>query len=237
MFDVWPVCTLKPLHIASWFSGGAAKVGGRTASGALRVAQWSAGGLVRITYADINVLTRTQILAAQALEGILDGGATPIIVPMLPWLRAPDVDGGTGGYGGVPHSDGTPFSDGSLYASSGEEALTYASALMNATTIQIVRPGAAQALIGGEMFSVENDDGPEGHKIIRILDMATVGPDVVYTVVIRVPLRADIAAGSAVAMKDPRCLVRMENAAELGVLLRNRRYGKFTAQFVEAVPE
>lgn len=231
---VWPVCLLTPRDISASPSGTAAIFGGRTLSGAARAAQWSAGGLWRVAYESIYVSTREQVLAAQALDAILDGGATPIIIPRMPGRQSPDAPGVA-----VPHSDGTFFDDGTGYVGEGDEAQAHASALMGATTIVIRRPVEAPMLIGGEDFSVmvpESENliaGPRLHRIARILNIALVGDFRVYTIEIRTPLRGDLAADAAVNFRNPACLMRLANYADFVLMLRRHRSGTFDALFIE----
>lgn len=234
MTPTWPVRILTPRNISASPSGTAAKFGGRTLNGAARAVQWSAGGLWRIVYEDIFIDTRQQVLAAQALDAQLDGGATPIIVPRMPGRQRPD-----GTVLAVPYSDDSYHSDGSGFASTGAEAAVGSGALMSATTLEIIRPIAAAPLIGGEDFSLEVEgqanipDGPRLHRIARILNIADGEAERAYTVEIRTPLRADVAPGADVNFGDPRGLMRLANYEEFVALLERHKRSIFTAVFLE----
>lgn len=209
-------------------SMGAVKYGGRTLNGSPRVTSWDAGGLWRLTLEDIILRTREQILTAQALDALLDGGATPIAVFRYPGARNPD-----GTSAGVPHSDGAPFSDGSLYAS-GSESRVAEPALMGSTLLVIERPAAAPLLIGGEDFSLLTPDGPRMHRGAQIETEEVIGDWRRYTLRIRVPLRADAIVGQDLNYRNPACMMRMTNYQDFAAMLERNRWGTISAEFVEA---
>lgn len=225
----WPIRTLFPRNVLASPSTGAAKFGGRTLNGAMRLISWDAGGLWRITYDDIFIDRRDQVLAAQALDGALDGGATTIIVYRFPGRQSPD---------GIPtlspHSDGSTFSDDTEYASEGSESYIHAAAALGATSVVMRRPAAAALLYGGEDFSLMTEDGPRLHRIIKITDEAVEGDWRIYSLDIRVPLRADIEADAEANFRNPACVMRIANYPDLAVLLERHKRGRFRAEFVEA---
>lgn len=227
-FETWPIALLPPKDVRFTPSAGAARSGGRTLNGSVRMTSWAAGGLWRATYLRIPVVTAEKTLLAEAIEALLDGGAEPMAIPRLPGLRAPQ--GVT--TDGVPHSDGSPFSDGSLYDGFGIRGLVSASAALADTELSFVWPGQL-GLLGGD-FEVMAPEGPRLHRIKRFITRTGGAGAYSYTVEVTPPLRCDVEAGSEMDFTTPRCLMRLANPEAFAPVLEMNRWGFIDAEFVEA---
>lgn len=223
---VWP-CGVLIARDRLWSpSNGAARDGGRTLGGIRRTTTWQAGGAWRATLSGIWIRTREQILAAQAMDALLDGGATKIAVGRCPGRTAPVL----GAY--VPFSDGAIFRDGAAFESGGPNGVLVSGADKFATALTFDWSGPP--LLGGEDFSVETTEGPRLHRIARF-DSITVTPTGHrYVAELRPPLRAPVSAGDQMNFARPHCLMQLDNAGSFAAMLEINRTGRFDAEFVEA---
>lgn len=225
-YDRWPAI-LSPRSGRFSLGAGAARSGGRTLSGSVRMTSWQAGGIWRATFSGIPLVTPEKILLAEAIEAILDGGAQPMAIPRWPGLRAPTSRGAP-----VPHSDDTPFSDGSLYSGGGIPGVLTANASLFGTTISFSWAGPTH-LLGGD-FEVTSPEGPRLHRIKRFLSRSGTSGAFTYQVEISPPLRCDLLIGADMNFADPHCIMRLANPEAFAATLQMNRYGFIDAEFVEA---
>jgi hypothetical protein len=192
--------------------------GGVAISGEQDITSTDGGGRVFADFAEGSLIDRAPTLAWRALQGILEEGVTPIIVPFCDIRHQP--------YGGeyrVTHSDGTSFSDDTLYAGGGPMARATADAALRATYLSISAQ-MAQPLIGGEWFTVVHPNKQERAYKVKSLEGQT-GIRFVP------PLREALTSGTTLDFRDPRCLMVQDGRAS------TRKSGRMTPaaiRFVEA---
>jgi hypothetical protein len=142
--------------------------GGRSMSGLMPVARLDGGGMWMASLGDVQVSTPDQVRAWRAIAARLDSGATPIAVEARderhsPWPLV----------GGVPlvaeyeatNSDGSTPSDQTNYVSDVIQAEVKTAAALRATTLDLILENA-QALRGGEYFSIQHDTF--SHRLYRL---------------------------------------------------------------------
>jgi len=218
--DYWPGA-LFPAREVRWrlqnrvIGGGLPVIGPARASGTIGAGLWVC------EMSGIFLHRREQLMAARALDMILDGGLTPIVVgsceaAFVPWARPTDP---------VPHSDGAPFSDTTFYAGSAPVGTVLADAPLRETRLRLTLPSSA-ALEGGEVFSIQHPTKGERRYIVSRIngDQATFRPE----------LREAVAAGTEVHFHNPGCVMRLANPDEFFTAIRSSRTAELSPIFVEA---
>lgn len=226
--DIWPFDLLSPLT-PRWSPSTTVNSGGTTLSGLEQRDRVDGGPLWECALRGIPVWNGRQILAHDALEMILVGDLSPIIVQRRP----PKCDTLGGEVGdGVPHSDESPFSDDSLYESGGSVTSSATGAAdLGDTEIELTVTGTLRPLLGGDEFTIVHPIAKE--RMYRIKRVTAVAGDT-YTVEFGPPLRDDVDAGEALDFNDPRCLMRLDDADAFKLELENNERGQFDAVFTEA---
>lgn len=192
--------------------------GGVAISGEQDIVAADGGGRVFVEYSGGNLVDRAANLAWRALQTILDGGATPAIVPLCDARHSAAL----GTVAETPHSDGASFSDASLYVQGGGATATGAAPLRATSLALTLDPGVT--IVGGEWFSVEH--AGKGWRAYRV---ATIAGGVAT---FRPPLREAVTAGQAIEFAFPRCL--MVQDGESGSPLTYGRLGSAAIRFIEA---
>lgn len=228
IYDTWPIDLLIPRDKQFSPMSGAARYGGRTLNGSARVTSWQAGGLWRGKYIQIGLHEPEKVLLLEAIEAILDAGAEPMAIPLLPLARAP-LSYATGP---APHSDGSPFSDDSEYAGSNIRGVLAENAEIFGTLLTFTWSGPVH-IFGGD-FEVAAPEGPRAHRIKRFRSRAGAPGAFIYQVEISPPLRCDLVAGAPLDFENPRCLMRLTNPEAFAPVLEFGEYGFIDAEFVEA---
>lgn len=159
----WPIHTLAPREVF-WGLDGNVLAGPPSITGLAQIANTAGGGYWTCRLADIPVGPARAIRKARALEALLDGGATPIVVPMRDGARA--ANGVVSWSASIPHSDGPAVRLSGVTASD-----LYAGvddAWNDAGVLDLVSPfGAlvsvteAEALAGASAIAVTNADGED----------------------------------------------------------------------------
>ncbi len=198
--DVYPFDLLPPGSERWRLTSIAVSGGVRVASGP-GLARTDGGGFWMCWMNEIELVTRAQIKAARALEAVLDGGASTIIVPAFEWAFSPEL---------VTHSDGTPFSDGSLYQTSAVSSQTLEAAPLRATVIRVSFAGGVP-LEAGERFSILH--AAKGKRLYTVARVLSVG-SADYRVEIRPPLREAVPVGVDLDFSTPGCLMKLANPDE-----------------------
>ena len=162
-----------------------------------------------------------QLKAARALDMILDGGLTSIVVgscetSYVSWTASTEP---------VPHSDGSPFSDETFYAEASLTGTVSSSAVLRATSLQIAMPDGA-VLTGGEAFSIRHPNkGERRYQIARINeDVVTFRPE----------LREAVPAGTEIHFADVGCVMRLANPDDFLSAIRAGQTADLSPTFVEA---
>lgn len=219
--DTWPRHLFPPVE-ERWRLMQVALSGPTAVAGVNRFARTDGGGVWVCEMTGIWLRTTAQIKAARALEALLDGGATSIIVPMCETAFAPYPNGYSAHL--VPHSDGTPFSDDTLYQGGLIDVTLAEAAALRATSLSVNLTASAD-LTGGERFSI-NHPG----KSHRPYTVGKVGD----TLTIRPPLREATAADTELNFDSPRCVMRLANAEEFFGAIRLGRFSNLSPVFVES---
>lgn len=219
--DYWPRA-LFPAAEVRWTLQHRTIQGGIPVELGPRMSGTTGGGLWVCEMSGIWLRKREQIMAARALDAILDGGLTSIVVGgcesrFATWARPTDP---------VPHSDGAPFSDDTFYAGASPVGTVAADAALRATTLTITLPDGA-SLMGGEAISINHPTrGQRRYTIARVGEAGEV--------TIRPPLREAVTAGTEVDFATGACVMRMANAAEFFETIRLGRFSNLSPVFVEA---
>ncbi|MFN4296807.1 MAG: hypothetical protein ACK4FB_08185 [Brevundimonas sp.] len=222
----WPFTTLTPYE-ERWSLDGVALNGPTSASGLNRFAKTDGGGFWTCQQ-KFFFHRPAQIKAARAIEALLDGGATSIIIPAFERPFAPYPNGYSAHL--VPHSDGTPFSDDTLYEGGLIDVTLAADAALRATTLQLSVTAVAP-LEGGERFSIV-------HPVLgkRLYTVASVGEvsGGVQQIKCRPPLREAATAGTELDFDKPGCIMRLANARDFLSALNVARHMTCEAVWVES---
>ena len=199
--------------------------GGRSISGSAQSISTDAG-FWKIDLGNVNVWDAESLREWRRIEGLLDGRANTIDIPLIDnsraWGVSPDF---------LPHSDETPFSDETLYGHDAMATLS-ASAALRATTL-IIAKAVTFWLNGGETLSLEHDE-PWGHRWYRIRQV-TAQSDEAATVTITPPLRAAIANGARVDLAEPCCRMRLAEPEGMGAEFAQGWFGQPSVSFVEDI--
>lgn len=224
VIDEWPLDVLAPRD-QSWFPMGQVDDGGSSLSGFQQIGRIDGGPRWGCRLIRIPLKCREEILAFQAIESILAGGTTPIIMHRYPGDRSPAQRQPSG----VPHSDGTPFSDETLYSGPTVSAITQADAALNDSEIVIKLVGG-RPIVGGEDFGILHVDA--SWRTYRIQRVFPEGDNL--RLVIDPVLREAVPAGAVVDFDDPRCVMRLANAEAFRAVLEYNRWGYIDGEFEEA---
>lgn len=218
--DYWPH-RLLPAPEIKWQLVNRVTQGGLPVVGPARTSGMIGAGLWTCELSGIWLRKPEQLKVARALDMILDGGLTPIVVGscesrIAPWAR-PTTE--------VPHSDASPFSDGSFYAGSAPVATVTGAAPLRATSLQIALPLGA-SLTGGEAFSIKHPNKAERrYQIARVNGSA---------ITFRPELREAVSVGAELHFHNPGCKMKLVNPDEFLGPVRMGRFGEINAKFVEA---
>lgn len=231
--NVWPIDLFR-FSVLDVSLQGRTVTGGQSVSGISQAVRTDGGGLWRISFGGIVLRTPDQVRAWRAWEGILDGGAQNVIVPICDLRHGPrPIVGGVPVTPGatVPHSDDEYFSDTTGYVTPLIEAETVGTAVLGATTIDIdVTVG--EMLRGGEHFCLIHDARLERlYRAVKVT--AVVGT--VHTVQIRPPLREATTAAMPVDFDRPRCVMRLADPEAMRLALQMGRFADgLSVSFVES---
>lgn len=221
--DYWP-STLFPAPEIRWRLQNRVINGGQPVVGPGRLSGTIGAGLWVCEMSGIWLHRPEQLRVARALDMILDGGLTPIVVgtcetSFAPWARPIDP---------VPHSDGSPFSDETFYAGAAPEGSVLADAPLRSTKLRISLPTGV-SLLGGEAFSIKHPVwGERRYQVARVS-----GDEVTF----RPELREAVKAGAEVHFHNPGCVMRLANPAEFFDPIRSGRTSFLNPVFVEAAPD
>ena len=218
MTDVWPYDLLTPRGERARLQG-VAMMGGQSAGGTSQSIRLDGGGLWVIEQ-DFLFASRIQIKAARAVEAILDGGATSMIVRVSDQPYAPSGLATSN----APFSDDATFSDGSEFLTVPPGAVTTALSALRATTLPVSLN--AGSLEGGERFSIVHPTkGKRLYVVMRVGD---------GEITIRPPLREAAAAGTELDFLTPGCVCRLANADDFFGAMGPDRLVEASAVWVEA---
>jgi hypothetical protein len=163
---------------------------------------------------------REGVKAARALDGLLDGGATDVIVSLTEDQYWPTGLAVTE----VPFSSGALFSNGEGFAVVPPGAVTTESAALRATTLSV--SALRGPIEGGERFSIiHTTKGKRLYKAVSVED---------GTITIRPPLREAVASGVDLDFLQPGVVCRLANPDEFMGALNGDWVSDVTAVWVES---
>lgn len=218
--DAYPFDLLPPGSERWRLTSVAISGGVRVASGP-GLARTDGGGFWTCWMNEIELVTRAQIKAARALEAVLDGGVSSIVVPAFEWAFSPEL---------VTHADGTPFADGSLYQTSSVASATTETAALRATSLRVSFVGGVP-LEAGERFSIVHaTKGKRLYTVARVQDVEPGG----YRIEVRPPLREAVASGVGLDFSTPGCVMRLANPDEFLGAIDPHHESMANAVWVEA---
>lgn len=197
------------------------------------VARIDGGGFWVAELSAVVLSQADHIRAWRALEALLDGGVTEVVVPSCesrtaPW---PVVDGvKITSYGSIPHSDGTLFSDGSGYYQPVIDCEVVSAANLRATSL-VLSFNYGGPLRGGEAFSLEHPT--KGHRRYHV-GSVVINDSGQSVVTIRPPLREAVAADTPVNFDRPKCTMRLAASDAMDLTLEMRRFARPSVAFKEA---
>jgi hypothetical protein len=221
---VWPYDVLTPA--AASFDSNPRTLRGSATSRASSQVVVSSAGIWSASYSRIPLKTPQQIKCWRALDILLQGRSTPLLVPVrdrADRLPLPSTAGGVP-LVTVGHSDGSRFSDGSGYGQDTITAELDAGAALYATTVAI-RMITDTMPDAGQHFSI-------GHRLYRISRIVA-EEDGVSTVKIWPPLREAVTSGDAVNFSDPVCKMRLASDTEMAADLSVTRNDFGAVAFIE----
>lgn len=169
--------------------------GGTSLSGNRDDVETSGGGYWLAEFSNGRTRTREQGLAWRALIDSLDGGAAAINVLFCERLFAPIND-----LARVPLED----HDRAALPNSRGAAYTGAAAALRATTLTI-SGDSEKPLLGGEVFGIQHPTW--GWRAYRLIEKNGA------QITTRPPLREAIAGGTVLDFDNPRCQMRLAQAA------------------------
>jgi hypothetical protein len=210
----WPIATLRPRnitrHIAARTTAGTTAASGFTQRVATPAQAWV------IKYDGILLATKAQILAWGALAAALDGGANPILVPLVEGDRIVRP---------TPFDDGTEFGDGTSFDDLGGASGTISGgASAGDTEIDVAMP-AGVTIEPGEHFTI-------GERLYRVVVVVGEVADV-WTLNIRPPIREDASGGTVVSWGTLWVKCRLASDDQMMMPLDPAGMGVGTVAFVE----
>ena len=220
MSVVWPRKVLIPRNAA--IDAAPQTTAGPTALSGFRQTIASPAAVWLITYEQIPVVTINDRLAWRALQVLIEGRATQIILPVFdrdelkPLAFASDLAG--------PHGDGAYFSDGSGYLTWRSHVVLTASIIRGATQLTAQRI-AGPALQPGQHFSIAD----RLYRIARVVSES----GATATLTFWPPAREAASTGAVLNFETPRVTVRLVDDKGLDLNLGLGRNAAPTVRFIE----
>jgi len=218
--DYWPR-SLFPASEVRWFLAHRTIQGGIPVELGPRTSGTSGGGLWVCEMSGIWLRKREQIMAARALDAIMDGGLTSMVVGSCEsrfarWAAPTEP---------VPHSDGSPFSDESFYAGASATGTVTADAALRATTLYIDLPEG----VSPDVYVISINHPIKGQRRYQIARVGDAGE-----VTIRPPLREAATIGTEVDFSTGACVMKLANAVDFFAAIQMGRFSNLSPTFVEA---
>lgn len=221
----WPVGVLRPRNVS--FDIYPRSISGPTSvSGKTQVVS-SDAGIWRITFSDITVRNRAEVLAWRGVDALLEGRLNPILVPFCrAYQPVPDGAVDAGLYEPVPHDDDAFFDDDTGYVGTVIDVTAAEAATAGATSLAVTID-YADMIVPGQPFSI-------GERAYRVRTI-TYTTSTTATITFRPPLRDDVESGAELNFDNPVCRMRLASDAEMSLMLNGRRRSTKTVNFVEDV--
>lgn len=185
----------------------------------------SDAGIWTATLGQVVIKSRDEVLAWRALQAHMEGGLTPILIPLRrAYQPVPEVVRQLRLYDPVPHSDDSGFDDGTAYLNRVIDVTMGAAAPRRATQIAVDIHLAAP-LEPGQHFSI----GERLYRIRRVVEQSASSA----VLKLNLPLREAVEAGQPLEFDNPVCRMRLASDNEMTLNLRLRRFAAPTVSFVE----
>jgi hypothetical protein len=220
---MWPDAVLRPQNVA--FDLAPRTLAGPSSVSGFTQVVASDAGIWKAKFGGIIVNRRQRVLAFRAIDALLEGRMTPILVPLCRGYQpvpAGAVDAGL--YQEVPHSDDAFFDDDTGYVGTVNDVTASAGAPARAVSIP-VEIGYAGEIEPGQHFSI-------GERLYRVRGIVVAGPTAA-TITFRPPLREAVASGDRLEFDNPICRMRLATDDAMNLELQLRRFGSPTVEFIE----
>lgn len=220
----WPETVLRPQSVA--FDIRARSIAGSPSiSGTAQVISSSAGIWVA-TFGSVVVSNRNSVIAARAMQVLLEGRVNPLLVPRCrDYQPVADGDVALGLYDAIPHDDDAYFDDGSGYSNLPVIDVTLSAAMSAGATTGSIAITHAGTIQPGQDFSI-------GERMYRLKSVVFSSASAA-TISFLPPLREAAANGAQVNFDDPVCRMRLATDGELDLLLDGRKRANPDVNFVE----
>lgn len=205
----WPD-TLKLERAVSWIPDFANQVSPTALDGTRQYRNTNGGGLWRVNFNSFRLLGREAILAWQQMEIKLRGGLVPVVIYTCTY-RPKKATG-----------SGSPMID--TVSGFTARSITGRIVLTNSTELE-----------PGMYFSKEHST--YGWRLYRVETVSLItGAANDRNITFWPPLREAIANGAALAVQNPRCVMRLASSGAMDVEIepRSRQRGNPSAEFIEA---
>ncbi len=210
----FPIRSFPPLDV-KWSLRGVTNGGDTSIGGLNRVGRTDGGGYWMCTMSGIWLHETAQIKYFRVMEGLMNGGASPIVVPALEAAFA-------NWPGGVVPSN--PFTPGVINMTVNDDAALRSPSLN-------IKVTDGDPLAGGERVSITH--ATLGVRLYTIVAAGTPDGDGVQFCAISPPLREATDADTAVDAQNPGCVVRLINPEDTFDALNQSRTANVTLQFQE----
>lgn len=227
----FPTHLFNPMRIALRPMG-ATLTAGESLSGVTDTIKTDGGGFWVCSMMGIELLTPDLIRAWRAWEDTLESGVTKVLVPVADVRMAPRVPGSVPSGPVLATTTDPYFPEAVGFPTPWITAVTVGAAALRATQIEInVTLGAP--LKGGEVFSIDHGGtvGKRVYRVVRVLSRPTAQRAVVQ---IRTPLRAAVAAATAVDFAWPAFVGTLMPESEISPEIEFGRRATVDIAFREA---
>jgi len=216
----WPRRLLRPANAS--INPAPATVAGVAALSGFRQAVSSPAGVWAITYDRIIVASRAQRLTLRAIAALVEGRATPIVLPVYDREELRPIDPSIDA--SATHDDGSTHDDGTGYGARRAQILVDGAVALGANQMT-TETVLGETIEPGMHFSV-------GHRLYRVRSI--VETDGASTTFKFWPIaREAIPDGAELEFDEPVCLVRLAEDGGLDLALENGRHGFPSISFVE----
>lgn len=220
---MWPDAILRPQNVA--FDLAPRTLAGPSSVSGFTQVVASDAGIWKAKYGSVIINRRQHVLAFRAIDALLEGRMTPILVPLCRGYQpVPAGAVAAGLYGEVPHSDDAFFDDDTGYVGSVIDVTVSADAPARAVSIP-VDIGYAGDIEPGQHFSI-------GERLYRVRSI-TFASLTAATISFRPPLREAVTSGDRLEFDNPVCRMRLAADDAMNLELQLRRFGSPSVEFIE----
>jgi hypothetical protein len=211
-----------------WNIVGNTATAGQTAASSVDIRS-DGGGLWSASLNNIQFWDQTDTLLWRAVRQLCNGGVNPIIVPRNDGIFAP-FPVGPRVNNPVAFGDGTLFSDGTGFYQNVTAVKCTGGAALRATSMTLNLINCA-AFRGGESFSILHPT--MGWRLYEIAT-AVIVDSTHTTVTFNPPLREAVLDKDEIEFDQPRCTMKLLNAAAMDLNVTTWPFSLETVKFVES---